>query len=94
MQNAIDDLWMYTGDLFATTDGDRLLAENAWAVAPDSLHDEWLKRVNEVCQQATLKLPESGYALQGSRLGRHTEQLGFILADLQFVQRAYPGNNW
>lgn len=94
MQTAVDDLWMYTGDLFATTEGDRLLAAHGLAVTPDSLHDEWLKRVKDVCREATLKLPESDYALKGSRLGRHTEQLGFILADLQFVQRAYPGNTW
>jgi ring-1,2-phenylacetyl-CoA epoxidase subunit PaaC len=94
MQNALDDLWMYTGDLFATTDGDRLLEAQGVAVCPDALQAEWLKTVTEICHQATLVVPASAYALKGSREGRHTEQLGFILADLQFVQRAYPGNQW
>lgn len=94
MQNALDDLWMYTGDLFATTDGDRLLEAQGVAVCPDALQAEWLLTVTEICRQATLVVPASAYALKGSREGRHTEQLGFILADLQFVQRAYPGNRW
>jgi ring-1,2-phenylacetyl-CoA epoxidase subunit PaaC len=94
MQNALDDLWMYCGDLFATTDGDRLLAAEGLAVAPESLKEEWLKMVTTICTQATLVVPTSNYVLKGSREGRHTEQLGFILADLQFVQRAYPGNSW
>lgn len=94
MQTAIDDLWMYTGDLFSTTEGDILLEQQGWAVRPDSCRDEWFAEVKLVVEEATLKLPESTYALKGSRTGNHTEQLGFILADLQFVQRAYPGNTW
>jgi ring-1,2-phenylacetyl-CoA epoxidase subunit PaaC len=94
MQDALEELWMFTGDLFEVTDSDKLLTEAG--IIPDaaSLHQEWMNRVKSVCDEATLKLPAQTYMQGGSRKGLHTEHLGFILAEMQFLQRAYPGNTW
>ena len=78
-QEALDELWMFTGDLFETTDGDRELAAEGWAVAPESVKNDWTQRVTEVLQTATLQVPASSYSLKGSRQGRHTEVLGLSL---------------
>jgi ring-1,2-phenylacetyl-CoA epoxidase subunit PaaC len=79
-QDAIDYLWPYTGEMF---EGD-----NA------SLRGEWEKTVSRVLAEATLARPADGWMQTGGRQGRHSEHLGYILAELQFLQRAYPGASW
>ncbi len=59
-----------------------------------SLDPVWQQRVSEVLSEATLKIPDSTWMQSGGKSGRHTEHLGYILADLQFLQRAYPGAQW
>ncbi len=94
MQAALEDLWPYTGEFFLTDDTDRALAEAGVAPPPDSLKPKWEATVHSVAAEATLKPPASGFAHKGGKRGVHTEHLGFILADMQFLQRAYPGANW
>jgi ring-1,2-phenylacetyl-CoA epoxidase subunit PaaC len=94
MQNAVNDLWMYTGEFFTMNDTDRqMLTENA---GPDLvlLKQPWTKEINKVFELATLKIPLAGWMQQGGKDGRHTENLGFILAELQFMQRTYPNMEW
>jgi ring-1,2-phenylacetyl-CoA epoxidase subunit PaaC len=94
MQTAVDDLWSFTGEMFATDAVDERLA--AQSVAPDSatLRETWLQYVTAVFLTATLVLPRSTWMQQGGRQGRHTEHLGYLLAEMQFLQRAYPGAKW
>ena len=68
----------------------------AVGIAPDpaSLHTAWLSEVRAVLDEATLTLPTSAYGHKGGKRGVHSEHLGFILADMQFLQRAYPGAVW
>jgi ring-1,2-phenylacetyl-CoA epoxidase subunit PaaC len=68
----------------------------AAGIAPDpgDLRAAWEATVRGVLAQATLAVPESGFAHKGGKRGVHTEHLGFILADMQFLQRAYPGASW
>lgn len=94
MQAALDNLWSYTGELFLGDAHDEAVALAGIAPAPAALREPWLETVKEVLQRATLKLPESTYAHKGGKQGRHTEHLGFILAEMQFLQRAYPGCTW
>ncbi|MFN3993301.1 MAG: 1,2-phenylacetyl-CoA epoxidase subunit PaaC [Tabrizicola flagellatus] len=94
MQKALNQLWPYTGELFLGDAVDQALAEAGIAPAPDSLKAAWDRTVAEVMAEATLALPEGTFQHKGGKQGRHTEALGFILADMQFLQRAYPGGTW
>lgn len=95
MQDAIDALWMYTGELFTTDALDQ--AMQADGIAPDltQLQQKWQQHVTEVMREATLQLPAAGLWMQGGgKQGRHTEHLGYLLAEMQFLQRTYPGASW
>ena len=94
VQSALDELWRFTGELFAADDGDRALV--AAGIAPDlaALEPRWRERVNAVVRQATLRLPESPPAMLGGRRGRHTEHLGHMLAEMQIVARSFPDAKW
>lgn len=94
MQEALDDLWRYTGEMFMNENSDAALAEAGVAPEPQSLKSEWDALVAETLSSATLKRPADGYMHKGGKRGIHTEHLGYILADLQFLQRAYPGATW
>ncbi len=94
MQDALDDQWSYTGEMFLSDDADKAVAAAGIAPDPASLKEAWQAVVAEVMQEATLKIPDSGYAHKGGKRGVHTEHLGYILAEMQFLQRAYPGASW
>ena len=94
MQQAINDLWRFTGELFHSDDVERRLAEQGIAVNPASLQAPWLQIVQQVLQEATLQLPEEEAYRHGGKQGKHTEHLGFMLAEMQFLQRAYPSCRW
>jgi ring-1,2-phenylacetyl-CoA epoxidase subunit PaaC len=93
-QTAIDALWPYTGEMCET---DRIVAALvADGIAPDpaALKPEWERTIGAVLAEATLRRPVDGWMQSGGRRGRHSEHLGYILAELQFLQRAYPGAQW
>ncbi len=94
MQKALNLLWPYTGELFLTDAVDQAVV--AAGIGPDlaSLKPAWERIVGEVTAQATLILPTSPFHHKGGKSGRHSEALGYILADMQFLQRAYPGGVW
>lgn len=94
MQRAIDYLWSYTGELFEVDEVETTLV--AKGIAPDltKLVAPWRSTVGDVLRQATLAMPEDTWMHSGGKKGIHSESLGFILADMQFLQRAYPGATW
>jgi ring-1,2-phenylacetyl-CoA epoxidase subunit PaaC len=94
MQTALDSLWSYTGELFLSDAIDARLAADGIAPDPASLKAAWQATVSAVFAEATLKQPGSSFAHKGGKTGRHTEAMGFILAEMQFLQRAYPGAVW
>lgn len=95
MQVAVDRLWPYTGEAFVDDDLDRDAAAAGIAPLPASLRESWLDYVGKVFAQATLQLPPPDAWMQsGGRRGRHSEHLGYLLAEMQFLQRAYPGAQW
>ncbi len=97
MQDAIDRLWMYTGELFDSNSVDAGLIAAEVACDPALLLAPWRQQVAEVLEEATLTLPADGWMQPGGHggySGRHTEHLGFLLAEMQFLQRAYPGATW
>jgi len=98
MQAAIDAAWPYVGEMFVGDAIDQDLAARGIACELSSLRDEWLAQVREVLDEATLAMPQEDEAFhpahRGGRQGRHTEHLGYILAEMQHLQRAYPGASW
>jgi ring-1,2-phenylacetyl-CoA epoxidase subunit PaaC len=98
MQAGVDAIWPYTGELFADDDVDAEAARRGIACSLADLRQPWLAQVRAVLDEATLALPDEGLArhaaYRGGRQGRHTEALGPLLAEMQFLQRAYPGATW
>lgn len=95
MQEALNELWMYTEDLFAAPAGYELLVKNK--IAPDlsSLQDAWKRQVLLDLEEATLTPPNTlGFMMSGSQEGHHTEYLGYILAEMQSLPRAMPEAKW
>ena len=94
MQKAINELWMYTGELFTPVAYETALQQQG--IAPDLklVHEQWTARITSVCNEATIVLPTGTWMQQGGKEGRHSEHLGYILTELQFMQRAYPGMAW
>jgi ring-1,2-phenylacetyl-CoA epoxidase subunit PaaC len=93
-QDAIDDLWAFTGEMFETDESERTLIEAGIAIDPAALHPQWLKLVSDILNEATLALPRSGWMQHGGRNGRHSEHLGHLLSELQSMQRTFPGATW
>lgn len=94
MLKAIDELWSYTGELFEVT-GYELQVMNEGTGADNSkLKEPWMNGVNEVFSEAGLPIPGKTFMQTGGKTGVHTEHLGYILADLQYLQRTYPGCEW
>jgi len=94
MQAAIDDLWMYTGEMFAPDATELALVEAGIAADVRALAAPWRQHVDAVLAEATLKAPGETFMQQGGRRGVHTEHLGRLLAEMQVLQRAYPGARW
>jgi len=94
MQKALDDLWPYTAEMFLDDPADEAVAEAGIAPLPSALKAAWDSSVGEVLAEATLVRPEGSYQHKGGKRGVHTEHLGYILADMQFLQRAYPNSVW
>ncbi|WP_170357017.1 1,2-phenylacetyl-CoA epoxidase subunit PaaC [Ruegeria arenilitoris] len=95
MQEALDYLWPYVGEMFASDDVDAEMAASGIAPDPAGLRDEYDALVQRVLTEATLTIPDSRFAHKGGRDGRmHTEHLGHLLTQMQWLQRAYPGATW
>jgi ring-1,2-phenylacetyl-CoA epoxidase subunit PaaC len=93
-QDALDELWPYTGELFETDAADRALIAAGIAVDPAGLRDAWNATIDTVLAEATLRRPADAWMQTGGRVGRHSEHLGHLLSEMQFLQRAYPGATW
>jgi ring-1,2-phenylacetyl-CoA epoxidase subunit PaaC len=93
-QGAIDDLWAFTGEMFAVDGSERGLIDAGIAVDPATLHGQWLETVSDVVREATLALPKNDWMQQGGRSGSHSEHLGHLLSELQSLQRTFPGATW
>ena len=93
-QAALDDLWPYAPELFEADDLDREVAASGFGVDPSTLRDDFNAAVDDVLARATLKKPPDRFGQRGGKGGLHSEHLGHILAQLQFLQRAYPDASW
>ena len=94
LQAAVDELWGYVDELFAMDDLEQQLAAQGVAVDRTALDAAWRGEVQAVLSDAGLTIPGSDWQVSGGRAGVHTEHLGHLLSELQFMQRAYPGSSW
>ncbi|HKL03858.1 MAG TPA: 1,2-phenylacetyl-CoA epoxidase subunit PaaC [Cryomorphaceae bacterium] len=95
MQDALNLLWQYTGELFEKTEADKVLIEAGLAPDLEKLKGNWENIVEEVLKKATLEIPDTkGFMATGSRRGEHTEFLGYILAEMQYLPRTMPEAKW
>ena len=94
VQDALEELWMYTGELFEMDNLDAELLKSGVAVDNSALKSEWDRMVNKTLVKGKLTRPEDAYMATGGKKGLHTEYLGFILSEMQFLQRAYPDAKW
>ena len=94
MINAVDTLWRYTGELFVPAAYEQQVVTEGTGVDVTQLKNKWLEKVKEVFDEATLTIPENVFMQGGGKEGRHTEHLGFILTELQYMQRAFPNSEW
>jgi ring-1,2-phenylacetyl-CoA epoxidase subunit PaaC len=86
IKNALGDIWMFTGETFSTSSYE--------LIDVAALKEEWEKKVETVFTEATLDLPKQVWSQGGGKQGRHTEHMGFLLAEMQHLQRAYPNATW
>ncbi len=94
VQQSLNDLWRYTGEMFANDDIDKLIRDEFDGPNLNVIAKQWRKAVAAIVSAATLELPEDGWMASGGKDGRHSEHFGFLLADLQYMQRTYPGATW
>lgn len=94
MQEAINGLWTYTNELFEVTEEAKALVEEGIAIDVSTLKDTYYKTVSALLEEATLTVPESKFFQKGGKSGIHTEHMGYLLADMQYMQRAYPNMKW
>lgn len=94
MEEALGDLWKYTGELFVPADYEKPLALSGVAVDLATIRPAWELKVGEVLEAAGLERKEGEWMQKGGKQGKHTEALGYLLAEMQFLQRAYPGCEW
>lgn len=94
IQNAVDQLWVYTPEFFMSDELDSWALQGGVGVDLSSLESKWNEHVKNILTEATLAIPNDGWGHRGGRQGKHTEHLGFILADMQYLQRTFPGAKW
>lgn len=94
MQTALDDLWMYSGELCTPDALDVQMYEAGIGADLDKIRPLWQEKINTTLTRATLQKPDSNWMQSGGKQGKHSEHLGFILAEMQFMQRTYPNMEW
>lgn len=94
IQTALNDLWMYSGELLVMNETDKVLVEAGIAVDLNKIKPLYDQKVAEILAQATLEKPAQTWMQKGGKEGQHSEHLGYILAEMQFLPRAYPNAKW
>ena len=94
IQEAIDDLWAYTDEFFQETDIEIEMAKEGIGVNLKTLKESYYTMVNDTLEHAALQVPDLQYFQKGGKQGVHTEHMGFLLSDLQYMQRVYPNMQW
>ena len=94
MIKAIDNLWMFTEEMFQAASYEVIAVKKGFGVDVSSLKNEWMKKVKDIFDEATLSIPENVLMQKGGKKGKHTEHLENILTEMQFLQRTHPNSEW
>ncbi len=94
VQKALDDYWVYIGDFFKASEADDAMLAAGVGADVALLYSTWTMNVQDVLDEATLNKPSNTWRQEGGKEGKHTEHLGYILAEMQFLQRTYPDAQW
>lgn len=94
MQDALNELWRFTGEMFQPAGYEKELMADNFVVDVTQLQDPWQRKVDDILSRAKLVMPERETMLTGGKEGKHTEHMGYILAELQYMQRTYPEMHW
>lgn len=94
MQNAINDLWTFTDELFHQTEADKTMVNEGIGVDVPQLKTIYYSIVSDILTESTLQVPDLKYFQKGGKQGIHSEHMGYLLADLQYMQRTFPNMNW
>lgn len=94
IQEALNDLWKYKDEIVTPSEIEQQAMKEGWGVDLAEIKSRREEHINKIVTEATLEIPVATYSHSGGKEGKHSEHLGYILADLQFLQRAYPGLEW
>ncbi len=94
MQEAIDELWAFTDELFDLTEADKAMISEGIGVDTSKFKEKYYEEVSELLKESNLQVPERKYFIKGGKNGTHSEYMGYILSDLQYMQRTYPNMEW
>jgi ring-1,2-phenylacetyl-CoA epoxidase subunit PaaC len=94
MQDSLNRLWMYSGEMFMMDEVDEMMLKEGIGVDLHLVKNQWLQTIDDTLAEATLEKPLDGWMQKGGKKGIHTEYLGYILAEMQFLPRAYPDAKW
>ncbi len=91
---ALNDLWAYTGEMFEWSEDDKQLAKDGFVPSFDELKNSWMEIVKDTFNKSGLEIPQDKWMMTGGREGIHSEHLGHMLGDMQYLPRAYPNDKW
>jgi len=94
IQTAFEELWGYTDEMFSLDHLEEQLVSQGVAVDTKKIKNTWKDQIEDILTKATLTIPRGEWGVSGGREGYHTEHLGHLLSDLQYMQRTYPGLKW
>jgi ring-1,2-phenylacetyl-CoA epoxidase subunit PaaC len=93
-QAAVNDLWVFTDELFHQTDADKAMVSEGIGVDVTQLKQSYYQKVSAVLEEAIIEVPKIEYFQKGGKQGIHSEYMGYILTEMQYMQRTYPNMNW
>ncbi|MFL5739700.1 MAG: 1,2-phenylacetyl-CoA epoxidase subunit PaaC [Flavisolibacter sp.] len=94
IESALSELWPFTGELFKSSEFEAMAVKEGAGVDPASLKEDWLNKIQSVFSEAGLEIPVATWIQSGGKQGRHTEHLGYVLSEMQYLQRTYPDLSW
>ncbi len=94
VQTAVNDLWVFTDELFHQTDADKAMVSEGIGVDVSQLKQSYYQKVSAILEEATIEVPKIEYFQKGGKQGIHSEYMGYILTEMQYMQRTYPNMNW
>ena len=94
IQNAVNELWMFLGELYEEDELDITMQKAGFAISGSKMKSYLMRQIKMDLNEATLSIPENVYMVSGSKKGIHTEYLGYLITEMQYLQRAYPDAKW